>query len=34
MAQLDSYIRTNLKPRHLQILVALDNTRIFGKTEE
>jgi DNA-binding transcriptional LysR family regulator len=31
MAQLDSYIRTHLKPRHLQILVALDNIRNLGK---
>jgi DNA-binding transcriptional LysR family regulator len=31
MAQLDWYIRANLKPRHLQILVALDDLRNLGK---
>lgn len=32
MAQLDWYIRANLKPRHLQLLVALDNFRHIGRT--
>jgi DNA-binding transcriptional LysR family regulator len=31
MAQLDWYIRANLKPRHLQLLVALDELRNLGK---
>lgn len=31
MAQLDWYIRANLKPRHLQLLVALDDLRHLGK---
>jgi DNA-binding transcriptional LysR family regulator len=31
MAQLDWYIRANLKPRHLQLLVALDDMRHLGK---
>ncbi|GAA4342490.1 LysR substrate-binding domain-containing protein [Pigmentiphaga soli] len=31
MAQLDWYIRANLKPKHLQLLVALDNLRNLGK---
>jgi DNA-binding transcriptional LysR family regulator len=31
MAQLDWYIRANLKPRHLQMLVALDDYRNVGK---
>lgn len=31
MAQLDWYIRANLKPRHLQLLVALDDLRNLGK---
>ncbi len=31
MAQLDWYIRTNLKPRHLQMLVALDDFRNVGR---
>lgn len=31
MAQLDWYIRANLKPRHLQLLVALDNFRHIGR---
>jgi len=31
MAQLDWYIRANLKPRHLQLLVSLDDFRHLGK---
>jgi DNA-binding transcriptional LysR family regulator len=31
MAQLDWYIRANLKPRHLQMLVSLDDFRNIGK---
>jgi len=31
MAQLDWYIRANLKPRHLQLLVALDTFRHIGR---
>lgn len=31
MAQLDWYIRANLKPRHLQMLVALDDLRHLGQ---
>ncbi len=31
MAQLDWYIRANLKPRHLQLLVALDSFRHIGR---
>lgn len=31
MAQLDWYIRANLKPRHLQLLVALDELRHLGR---
>jgi DNA-binding transcriptional LysR family regulator len=31
MSQLDAYIRSNLKPRHLQLLVALDDIRHLGK---
>lgn len=31
MAQLDWYIRANLKPRHLQMLVALDTFRHLGR---
>ena len=31
MAQLDWYIRANLKPRHLQLLVALDDLRHLGR---
>ena len=31
MAQLDWYIRANLKPRHLQMLVSLDDFRNVGK---
>ena len=31
MAQLDWYIRANLKPRHLQLLVALDDLRHLGQ---
>lgn len=31
MAQLDWYIRANLKPRHLQLLVALDDLRSVGR---
>lgn len=34
MAQLDWYIRANLKPRHLQLLVALDDLRNVGRTAE
>ena len=34
MAQLDSYIRTDLKPRHLHLLVALDNIRNLGRVAE
>jgi DNA-binding transcriptional LysR family regulator len=31
MAKLDSYIRANLKPKHLHLLVALDDFRNIGK---
>lgn len=31
MAELDSYLRVNLKPRHLHLLVALDDYRNVGK---
>ena len=31
MAQLDAYIRTAFKPRHLRLLVALDDICHFGK---
>jgi DNA-binding transcriptional LysR family regulator len=31
MAKLDWYIRANLKPRHLQLLVALDDLRHLGR---
>ncbi len=31
MSQLDAYIRTSLKPRHWQLLVALDDIRHLGK---
>ena len=31
MIQIDSYVRTSLKPRHLQLLVALDEIRHLGK---
>ncbi len=31
MAQLDWYIRANLKPKHLQLLVALDDLRQLGR---
>lgn len=31
MARLDWYIRANLKPRHLQLLVALDDLRHLGR---
>lgn len=31
MAQLDWYIRANLKPKHLQLLVALDDLRHLGR---
>ncbi|MGE0315404.1 MAG: LysR substrate-binding domain-containing protein [Lautropia sp.] len=31
MARLDWYIRSNLKPRHLQLLVALDDLRHVGR---
>ena len=31
MAQLDWYIRANLKPKHLQLLVALDDLRNLGR---
>ena len=34
MAQLDWYIRANLKPRHLQLLVALDDLRNTGRAAE
>lgn len=34
MAQLDSYLRTDLKPRHLHLLVALDNIRNLGRVAE
>src|SRR3954464_10595951 len=34
MAQLDWYIRANLKPRHLQLLVALDDHRNTGRAAE
>ena len=31
MAQLDAYVRASFKPRHLQLLVALDDIRNLGK---
>lgn len=31
MSQLDAYVRNSLKPRHLQLLVALDDIRHLGK---
>lgn len=31
MIQIDSYVRTSFKPRHLQLLVALDEIRHLGK---
>src|SRR5215468_12019136 len=31
MAQLDAYMRTSFKPRHLRLLVALDELRHLGK---
>ena len=31
MAQPDWFIRANLKPRHLQMLVALDDVRHLGR---
>ncbi len=31
MPQLDAYVRTSFKPRHLQLLVALDEIRHLGK---
>ena len=31
MAQFDAYIRTSFKPRHLRLLVALDEIRHLGK---
>ncbi len=31
MSQLDAYVRTSLKPRHWQLLVALDDMRHLGK---
>jgi len=31
MAQLDAYLRTSFKPRHLRLLVALDEIRHLGK---
>ena len=31
MAQLDWYLRANLRPRHLQMLVALDDFRHVGR---
>jgi DNA-binding transcriptional LysR family regulator len=31
MAQLDAYVRTSFKPRHLRLLVALDDIRHLGK---
>ena len=31
MAQLDAYVRTSFKPRHLRLLVALDDMRHLGK---
>ena len=34
MARLDWYIRSNLKPRHLQLLVALDELRHVGRVAE
>lgn len=34
MAQLDSYLRSDLKPRHLHLLVALDNIRNLGRVAE
>lgn len=34
MAQLDWYIRANLKPRHLQMLVALDDLRHLGRVAQ
>lgn len=34
MARLDWYIRANLKPRHMQLLVGLDNLRHVGRVAE
>lgn len=34
MARLDWYIRANLKPRHFQLLVALDETRHVGRVAQ
>ena len=34
MAQLDWFIRANLKPRHLQLLVAMDDYRSLGRVAE
>ncbi|TFW32901.1 LysR family transcriptional regulator [Massilia horti] len=34
MAKLDWYIKANLKPRHMQLLVALDNFRHFGQAAQ
>ncbi len=34
MAQLDWYVRTNLKPRHLQMVVALDDYRHVGRVAD
>ena len=31
MAQLDRYLRVDLKPRHLRLLVTLDDFRNIGK---
>lgn len=31
MSQLDAYVRTSFKPRHLQLLVALDDIRHIGR---
>jgi DNA-binding transcriptional LysR family regulator len=34
MSQLDWYIRANLKPRHLQMMVALDDLRHLGRVAQ
>jgi DNA-binding transcriptional LysR family regulator len=34
MSQLDWYIRANLKPRHLQLLVAMDDLRHLGRVAQ
>jgi DNA-binding transcriptional LysR family regulator len=34
MAKLDWYIRANLKPRHMQLLVGLDELRHFGRVAD